>query len=53
MRVFVTGARQFGFLSSWVGIDNPTSSRLTQERLGWPAQTGLLSDLERADYFKA
>jgi nucleoside-diphosphate-sugar epimerase len=47
-------AKQFGFRASWVGIDNPTSSRLTRERLGWrPTQIGLLSDLERADYFKA
>ncbi len=47
-------AKQFGFLGPFVGIDNLASSRLTQERLGWqPAQPGLLSDLDHADYFKA
>jgi nucleoside-diphosphate-sugar epimerase len=48
------GAKQFGFLDPFISIDNPTSSQLTQERLGWnPTQPGLLSDLEQADYFKA
>ena len=47
-------ARQFSFLAHFIPIDNPTSSKLTQERLGWsPAQTGLLADLDQADYFKA
>jgi len=47
-------AKHFSFLGLFVGIDNPTSSRLTQERLGWhPTQVGLLADLEQADYFKA
>lgn len=46
-------AKQFGFLAPFIPIDNPTSSKLTQERLGWsPTQTGLLSDLDQADYFK-
>ena len=46
-------AKQFGFLGPFVGIDNPTSSALTQERLGWrPTERGLLSDLDQADYFK-
>lgn len=46
-------AKQFSFLSLFVGIDNPTSSRLTQERLGWhPTQIGLLEDLDQAGYFK-
>ncbi len=45
-------ARHFSFLSLFVGIDNPTSSRLTQERLGWrPTERGLMEDLEKADYF--
>jgi len=44
--------KQFGFLSYFVGIDNPASSKLTQERLGWrPTERGLLEDLEKADYF--
>lgn len=47
-------AKQFGFLGPFVSIDNPTSSRLTQERLGWrPTQPGLMSDLDQGDYFKA
>jgi len=47
-------AKHFSFLGLFVGIDNPTSSRLTQERLGWhPTQVGLLDDLDQADYFKA
>ncbi len=47
------GAKQFGFLAPFVPMDNPTSSKLTQERLGWkPMQAGLLEDLEAADYFQ-
>ena len=45
-------ARRFSFLASFVPIDNPTSSRLTRERLGWaPSETDLLSDLDRPGYF--
>lgn len=37
----------FGFLSMFAGRDVPTSSRLTQERLGWsPTGPGLVADLE-------
>ncbi len=47
-------AKQFTFLTEFVAKDNPTSSKLTRERLGWhPTQPGLLSDLDQADYFKA
>jgi hypothetical protein len=47
-------AKQFSFLSPFVLVDNPTSSKLTQERLGWrPTQPGLFADLDQADYFKA
>ena len=28
-------AKQFSFLGPFVPVDNPTSSKLTQERLGW------------------
>jgi nucleoside-diphosphate-sugar epimerase len=46
-------SKQFGFLASFIEIDNPTSSKLTQERLGWQTtQPGLFADLETADYFK-
>jgi nucleoside-diphosphate-sugar epimerase len=45
-------AKQFGFLGPFVGRDNPVSSRLTQERLGWhPTKLGLLADLDDAGYF--
>jgi nucleoside-diphosphate-sugar epimerase len=45
--------KQFGFLAPFISMDNPTSSRLTQERLGWrPTQIGLLADLENGDYFE-
>jgi nucleoside-diphosphate-sugar epimerase len=47
-------ARQFSFMSPFIPVDNPVSSKLTQERLNWrPAQPDLLSDLDQADYFKA
>jgi nucleoside-diphosphate-sugar epimerase len=47
-------SKYFGFLSPFIALDNPTSSRLTQERLGWsPTQTGLLADLDNGDYFNA
>jgi nucleoside-diphosphate-sugar epimerase len=45
-------AGQFGFLAALVGLDNPTSSALTQERLGWrPAHPGLIADLDEGHYF--
>ena len=47
-------AKQFGFVAPTVSIDNPTSSKLTRERLGWnPSKIGLLADLEQTDFFKA
>jgi nucleoside-diphosphate-sugar epimerase len=45
--------KQFSFLAQFVLKDNPTSSKLTQQRLGWkPTHPGLLADLDQADYFK-
>ena len=42
----------FGFLGAFASTDNPTSSKLTQERLGWrPAHPSLISDLEEGHYF--
>jgi nucleoside-diphosphate-sugar epimerase len=42
----------FGFLSAFVSADNPTSSALTQQRLGWrPEGPGLIADLEQGYYF--
>lgn len=46
-------AKQFSFLSTFIPADNPTSSRLTLERLGWrPTHPGLLADLEQVYDFK-
>lgn len=42
--------RHFGFLSAFIGLDNPTSSRITRDLLGWtPTEAGLLADLDRDD----
>jgi nucleoside-diphosphate-sugar epimerase len=47
-------AKQLSFLGLFVPVDNPTSSKLTQERLGWrPTQPGLISDLDQPSYFEA
>ena len=44
--------QHFGWLSAMVSVDNPTSSMLTRERLGWhPVQPGLLTDLDQDYYF--
>lgn len=46
-------AKQFSFLSAFVPVDNPTSSALTQQRLGWaPTQPNLISDLQGNGYFQ-
>jgi nucleoside-diphosphate-sugar epimerase len=46
-------AKQFSFLSLFLPVDNPTSSQLTQKRLGWrPSQPGLIADLDRPHYFE-
>lgn len=43
---------QFSFLGPFVVADNPASSDLTRQRLGWePTQIGLLSDIDRPGYF--
>jgi nucleoside-diphosphate-sugar epimerase len=43
-------ARHFGPIAALVGRDNPTSSQLTRNRLGWsPAGIGLLDDLLAAE----
>jgi nucleoside-diphosphate-sugar epimerase len=44
----------FGFLAMFVSLDNPASSALTRELLGWqPARPGLLDDLGQGHYFQA
>jgi len=43
----------FGWLAFAASADNPASSALTRERLGWrPAHPGLIPDLEEGHYFK-
>ena len=45
--------KQFSFLSSFVPVDNPSSSALTRERLGWnPTKPQLAEDLQLAGYLK-
>lgn len=44
-------ADHFGWLAHFVSIDNPTSSALTQVRLGWsPIQPALIQDSDRDTY---
>lgn len=43
----------FGWFANFASINNPTSSKLTQERLGWqPNQPTLIADLNGASYFQ-
>lgn len=45
-------AAYFGFLATFVGLDNPTSSQITRELLGWtPTHPGLIADLDEGHYF--
>lgn len=42
----------FGFLASFVALDNPTSSARTQQLLDWkPEHPGLIADLDLGHYF--
>ena len=42
----------FGWLAGFVAIDNPTSSDLTRESMGWsPPEAGLLADMRDSGYF--
>jgi nucleoside-diphosphate-sugar epimerase len=46
-------ADHFGWMAMFFSIDGPTSSALTQGRLGWrPTQPGLLADLVQPAYFE-
>ncbi len=39
--------RHFGYLRGFVGLDNPTSSPITRDTLGWaPTRPGLIQDLD-------
>ena len=45
-------ADHFGRQAFVIAVDNPTSSRMTRERLGWqPSHRGLIADLEEGTYF--
>jgi len=45
-------AEDFGFLGQILAVDQPASSALTRELLGWrPVQPGLIEDLEKGHYF--
>ena len=46
--------KRFSFLASFVGVDNPTSSALTTQRLGWKStEIPLLEDIDDGTYFEA
>ncbi|MBM0224590.1 SDR family oxidoreductase [Micromonospora sp. ATA51] len=46
-------AEDLGFLGAILAVDQPASSALTRELLGWrPVQPGLIEDLEQGHYFK-
>ncbi len=47
-------AKQFSFLAPFVAVDNPVSSVLTQQRLGWqPTHPDLFADLQESGYFRS
>jgi nucleoside-diphosphate-sugar epimerase len=46
-------ADHFSWLAHFVSVDCPASSALTQKQLGWqPKQAGLISDIDRPNYFE-
>ena len=45
-------AEDFGWLGQILAVDQPASSALTRELLGWrPVQPGLIEDLDKGHYF--
>ena len=45
-------AEDFGFMGQILAIDQPASSALTRELLGWrPTRPGLIEDMELGHYF--
>jgi nucleoside-diphosphate-sugar epimerase len=47
-----TPVSEFGFLGQILAVDQPASSVLTRELLGWqPVQPGLIEDLDKGHYF--
>ncbi len=50
----VDADQHFIFLAAFLGLDSPTSSAATRERLGWvPTRPGLIADLDEGHYFAA
>jgi nucleoside-diphosphate-sugar epimerase len=46
-------AEHFGWLAHFTAMDSPASSERTRKLLGWrPTQTGLIADLDAAQYFE-
>jgi nucleoside-diphosphate-sugar epimerase len=46
-------AEHFGWLAHFTAMDGPASSERTRKLLGWqPTQTGLIADLDAAQYFE-
>jgi len=44
----------FGWFAHFAALDNPSSSQLTRELLGWqPKQPGLIADIDRPRYFES
>ncbi len=47
-------ASHFGWFARFAGMDSPASSERTEALLGWtPHQTGLIADIDRAEYFES
>jgi nucleoside-diphosphate-sugar epimerase len=45
-------SEHFGWLAGFLAADNPASSALTRELLGWhPTHPGLIEDLDKGHYF--
>lgn len=43
---------RFAFLGAFVGVDNPVSSEVTRNVLGWERRIrGLIEDMEHGHYF--
>jgi nucleoside-diphosphate-sugar epimerase len=46
-------AQHFGWFAPFAAIDNPSTSERTRREFGWqPKKPGLISDLDREQYFK-
>lgn len=44
--------KRYGFIAPFLGVDNPTSSARTTERLEWkPTEVSLIDDIEHGRYF--